>query len=79
MDPLIILFFGILVLLNYIVWFKPSIWIKYMRLGENAPLERIPSQKNIWKFINSPNYIWYIRGVFTLALIITLAIFIFWF
>jgi hypothetical protein len=78
MDLKIVLFLGLLIFLNYIVWFKPSMWMKFTRFGENSSLARLPSQKIIWRFINSPSYIWYIRGLSTLALIITILIMVFW-
>lgn len=68
----------IALLLNIWVWFFPQSFINYIKFGKNELTEKIiPSQKEIWTFIEKPNYIWYVRIALGLTLI-GLVIFVFW-
>ena len=68
-----LIFLGIIVLLNIWVWFFANSFIHYLKIGKNAKIETlIPSQKEVWKLIENPHYIWYPRIVFGAALFVML-------
>jgi hypothetical protein len=71
-TPILVLAIGITVTLNVWVWLLHNSFIKYLRLAKNPNLMRLPLQKELWEFIESPGYIWLPRIIFSLALIVVL-------
>ena len=65
-----LLAFGTTLLLNLWVWFFPSSFVSYLKLAKNPKLMGMPLQDTVWKFIESPSYIWFPRVIFGLAFII---------
>jgi hypothetical protein len=64
-----IVFFGLLIFLNYVVWINRNIYYKYI----NYYLEKSEASEMVkpgaWKgLISSPNFIWFPRIVFLIAL-----------
>ena len=49
--------------INFIVWGKPELFMKFLKKGQLKEDKKSEYQKQIWNFIESPNYIWYVRFV----------------
>lgn len=74
----IYLVLGVIILINYVVWLKPNLWMKFMELGKDPLLGKNYSQEYIQRFINNPKYIIYVRSVAILAFISLLLVIVFW-
>ncbi len=57
------------ILMNYFVWFKTDLFVKFIKKGQSKENMEAESQKHIWGFIESPQYIWYARFVFLVILV----------
>jgi len=67
------LVFGLLTLtlfLNVWVWFLPNSFLDYLKLAKDSMVSNWPSQRELWKLLENPRYIWLPRIVFGLALIV---------
>jgi len=53
----------IVLTLNIWVWFFGKSFINFFKTAEKSPLEQLPQQKEKWKIINLPQFIWYPRVV----------------
>ena len=58
----------IVLTLNIWVWFFGESFINFFRTAEKSPLELLPIQKEKWKIINHPQFIWYPRIVMAITL-----------
>lgn len=66
---------GVLLFMNYIIWVKPDIFIRFLQRGKPQKENQLLRNKFIWDFIENPNYIWYARIVF-LAMLLSVIYFI---
>ncbi len=65
----------LMLLLNIWVWFFPSAFIKFIKIGKGAKIESIfPTQKSVWKFVDLPTYIWFPRFIFSISFIVSIGI-----
>lgn len=62
----------IVLALNIWVWFFGSSFINFFRIAEKSPIEQLPMQKEKWKIINHPRFIWYPRIVMAITLILVI-------
>lgn len=58
----------IVLTLNIWVWFFGKSFINFFRTAEKSPLEQLSIQKEKWKIINHPQFIWYPRIVLAITL-----------
>jgi hypothetical protein len=63
----------IVLTLNIWVWFFGKSFIHFFITAEKSPLEKLPSQKEKWKVINHPQFIWYPRIMMTITLILVVS------
>jgi len=52
----------VVIALNLWVWVFPNAFISFLKFGKNS-LIKIPSQEQLWKFIENPQYIWWPRFI----------------
>ena len=64
---LLVIFLVVLVV-NFVLWIKPQLFIQIMQIGKS---EKYPFYKTVWQFMESPNYIWFPRILFTVGLALT--------
>jgi len=63
----------IVLTLNIWVWFFGKSFINFFMTAEKSPLEQLPQQKEKWKIINLPQFIWYPRVVMAITLILVIS------
>ena len=73
MRILTVVLFG-LIAFNLLVWIKPELFMNYLRLGKPTEERRMGMNKTVWDFIESPQYIWYLRIMAFIA-VVTLLVF----
>lgn len=66
---LIIFFFIIVFILNLFSWLKPEVLLKILEFARPPAATQNEFQKDLWKFFDSPSYIWFLRFVFLIGLI----------
>jgi len=62
----------IVLTLNIWVWFFGKSFINFFKTAEKSLFEQLPLQKDKWKIINLPRFIWYPRVVMVITLILVI-------
>jgi hypothetical protein len=63
----------IVLILNIWIWFFGKSFKTLFKIAEQSPLENLPLQKEKWKIINHPQFIWYPRIVMVIVLILIIS------
>jgi hypothetical protein len=63
----------IVLTLNIWVWFFGKSFTNLFKTAEKSSLEKLPYQKEKWKIINLPQFIWYPRVVMAITLILVIS------
>jgi hypothetical protein len=70
MNIFLIVIVTVILLLNLWVWLLPRTYVEFIKIAKRSKLAAMPPHAALWRFIESPNYIWFPRIVFCLALIV---------